>query len=93
LSLTPANKSSVGKEKLGRIIKMDDQYLRSLLVVGMRSLVGQTRTLRKRASKWLTFLLEIKAARVATVVMFSKTARIVCVVLTYNEPYSPSAAV
>jgi transposase len=89
LGLTPANKSSGGKEKLGRITKMGDQYLRSLLVVGMTSLVRQTRSHPERASKWLTSLLERKPARVATVAMANKTARIVWAVLTRNEPYSP----
>lgn len=93
LGLTPVNKSSGGKEKLGRITKMGDQYLRSLLVVGMTSLVRQTRSHPERASKWLTSLLERKAARVATVAMANKTARIVWAVLTRNEPYSPRAAV
>ena len=92
LGLTPANKSSGGKEKLGRITKMGDQYLRSLLVVGMTSLVRQTRSHPERASKWLTSLLERKPARVATVAMANKTARIVWAVLTRNEPYSPRAA-
>ena len=91
LGLTPANKSSDGKEKLGRITKMGDQYLRSMLVVGMTSLVRQTRSHPERASKWLTGLLERKPARVATVAMANKTARIVWAVLTRNEPYSPSA--
>jgi len=72
---------------------MGDQYLRSLLVVGMTSLVRQTRSHPERASKWLTSLLERKAARVATVAMANKTARIVWAVLTRNEPYSPRAAV
>ena len=89
LGLTPTNKSSGGKEKLGRITKMGDQYLRSLLVVGMTSLVRQTRSHPERASKWLTSLLERKPARVATVAMANKTARIVWAVLTRNEPYSP----
>ncbi len=93
LGLTPANKSSGGKEKLGRITKMGDQYLRSLLVVGMTSLVRQTRSHPERASKWLTSLLERKAARVATVAMANKTARIVWAVLTRNETYGPRAAV
>jgi len=91
--LTPANKSSGGKEKLGRITKMGDQYLRSLLVVGITSLVRQTRSHPERASKWLTLLLERKAACVATVAMANKTVRIVWAVLTRNEPYSPRAAV
>ncbi len=92
LGLTPANKSSGGKEKLGRITKMGDQYLRQLLVVGMTSLVRQTRSHPERANKWLTSLLERKPARVATVAMANKTARIVWAVLTRNEPYSPRAA-
>ena len=67
LGLTPANKSSGGKEKLGRITKKDDQYLRQLLVVGITSLVRQTRSHPERASKWLTSLLARKPARAATV--------------------------
>ena len=92
LGLTPANKSSGGKEKLGRITKMGDQYIRSLLVVGMTSLVRQTKSHPERASKWLTSLLERKPARVATVAMANKTARIVWAVLTRNEPYTPHTA-
>ena len=92
LGLTPANKSSGGKEKLGRITKMGDQYLRSLLVVGMTSLVRQTKSHPERASKWLTSLLERKPARVATVAMANKTARIVWAVLTRNKPYTPHTA-
>jgi transposase len=92
LGLTPSNKSSGGKEKLGRITKMGDQYLRSLLVVGMTSLVRQTKLHPERASKWLTSLLERKPARVATVAMANKTARIVWAVLTRNEPYTPHTA-
>ncbi|MFT6299681.1 MAG: transposase [Yoonia sp.] len=92
LGLTPANKSSGGKERLGRITKMGDQYLRSLLVVGMTSLVRQTKSHPERASKWLMSLLERKPARVATVAMANKTARIVWAVLTRNEPYTPHTA-
>ena len=92
LGLTPANKSSGGKEKLGRITKMGDQYLRQLFVVGMTSLVRQTRSHPQRASKWLTSLPERKPARVATVAMANKTARIIWAVLTRDEPYSPRAA-
>lgn len=39
LGLTPRNNSSGGKERLGRITKMGDRYLRKLLVVGMTSLI------------------------------------------------------
>jgi transposase len=51
LGLTPANKSSGGKEKLGRITKMGDQNLRALLVVGMTSRVRQTKSHPERERK------------------------------------------
>ena len=92
LGLTPTNRSSGGKERLGRITKMGDQYLRQLLVVGMTSLVRQTKSHPERANKWLTSLLERKPARLATVAMANKTARIVWAVLTKNEPYIPRTA-
>ena len=41
LGLTPLNKSSGGKERLGRISKMGDQYIRRLLVLGMVSRIRQ----------------------------------------------------
>nr|WP_245910936.1 transposase [Pelagimonas varians] len=83
--MTPANKFSGGKEKLGGITKMGDQYLRSLLVVGITSLVRQTNSHPERASKWLISFLERKPARVATAAMANKTARIVGAVLARNE--------
>jgi transposase len=55
LGLTPANKSSGGKEKLGRITKMGDQYLRSLLVVSktremmVHKSAAKTKILRRTA--------------------------------------------
>lgn len=37
LGLTPLNKSSGGKERLGRITKKGDRYIRKLLIIGMTS--------------------------------------------------------
>ena len=39
LGLTPLQNSSGGKERLGRISKMGDKYLRKLLVIGATALV------------------------------------------------------
>jgi transposase len=71
LGLTPANKSRGGKERLGRVTKMGDQYLRHLLVVGATSLVRQVRYHPERANKWLTGLLDRKPARLATVAILA----------------------
>ena len=51
LGLIPENKSSRGKDKFSRITKMGEQYLRQLLVVGMTSLVRQSRHHPERGSK------------------------------------------
>ena len=43
LGLTPLQNCSGGKERMGRISRMGDRYLRRLLVVGMTSLVRRAR--------------------------------------------------
>ena len=44
LGLVPRQNSSGGKDRLGRISKMGDRYLRKLLVVGATSVVRRART-------------------------------------------------
>jgi len=92
LGLTPRNHSSGGKERLGKITKMGDRYLRQLIVVGMTSRVRQVANHPERADPWLADLLQRKPARLVTVAMANKTARIMWAVLTKNEPYRPHAA-
>ena len=92
LGLTPLNKSSGGKERLGRISKMGDRYLRKLLVVGMTSRLRRIMANPEKADPWAVKLLERKPTRVATVAMANKTARIVWAVLTRNEPFTPRHA-
>ena len=92
LGLTPLNRSSGGKERLGRISKMGDRYLRRLLVTGMTARVRAARTRPDRADPWMISLLERKPVRLVTVAMANKTARIIWAVLTRNEAYKPTAA-
>lgn len=92
LGLTPLNRSSGGKERLGRISKMGDRYLRRLLVIGMTARVRAARSRPDRADPWMTSLLESKPVRLVTVAMANKTARIIWAVLTRNEAYKPAAA-
>ncbi len=87
IGLTPLNKSSGGKERLGRITKMGDRYLRQLLVAGMTSRVRAAQARPDRVEPWLASLLERKPLRLATVAMANKTARVIWAVLTRGEPY------
>ena len=92
IGLTPLNKSSGGKERLGKISRMGDRYLRQLLVVGMSSRVRTARSHPDRIDPWTLSILERKPTRLATVAMANKTARIIWAVLTKNEPYAPRTA-
>lgn len=93
LGLAPRQNSTGGKDRLGRISKMGDRYLRKLLVVGATSVVRRARTSEAYAANWVRSLLERKPARLVTVAMANKTARIVWAVLARGENYrSPAAA-
>ena len=62
LGLTPLNQSSGGKEKLGRITKMGNRYVRRLLVTGMTSRLRQVKTHPDRVDPWSRAVLERKPA-------------------------------
>lgn len=91
LGLTPLNKSSGGKERLGHISKMGDQYIRRLLVLGMTSRIRSIRTKPEKFDPWFADILSRKPGRLAAVARLwlgaNKTARIIWAVLTRNEPY------
>jgi transposase len=86
LGLTPRANSSGGRERMGRISKMGDRYLRRLLVSGMTS---QSQSIRRNpdAHPWVTSLLRRKPAKLVAVAMANKAARIAWVVMTRDEIY------
>ena len=93
LGLVPRQNSSGGKDRLGRISRMGDRYLRKLLVVGATSVVRRARATDATGVHWVRRLLERKPTRLVTVAMTNKTARIVWAVLTRGDVYrSPAAA-
>ena len=87
LGLTPLQNSTGGKERLGRITKMGDKYLRQLLVIGATALVRYAKSRPQTADPRLLALLARKPARVATVAMANKMARIVWALMTRGQTY------
>lgn len=87
LGLTPRQKSSGGKERLGRITKMGDRYLRQLLVVGATSMIRRAKQKPDSVDPRIVALLDRKPARVASVAMANKMARIAWAVMTRGEVY------
>ena len=87
LGLTPLNKSSGGRERLGHITKKGDRYIRKLLIVGMTSRALMARNKPEKADIWTAKLLDQKPFRLATVAMANKSARIIWAILTKGEEY------
>jgi transposase len=87
LGLVPRQNSSGGKDRLGRISKMGDGYLRRLLVVGATSVVRRANTNTSTTGAWIRGLLERKPARLVSVAVANKTARVVWALLVRGETY------
>lgn len=92
IGLVPRQNSSGGKERLGRISKQGDPYLRQLMVLGATTQIrGQCRK-KSAGGKWFDQLLQRKPPRVAAVALANKTARVVWAVLTKGGVYTPREA-
>jgi transposase len=87
LGLVPRQHSSGGKEKLGRISKRGDGYLRKLLVHGARTVLLWSRRKKENRSAWLEALLARRPTNVVLVAMANKTARVVWVLLSRSETF------
>ncbi|SHF85552.1 transposase [Devosia limi DSM 17137] len=66
---------------------MGDRYLRKLLVIGATSLIRRARHKPDTADPRLLALLARKPARVASVAMANKMARVVWAVMARRETY------
>ena len=60
LGLTPRQHSSGGKQRLGRITKMGDRYLRKLLVVGSCAVICHREGHNDALRRWVKAMLERK---------------------------------
>lgn len=93
LGLTPLQNCSGGKERMGRISRMGDRYLRRLLVVGMTSLVRRARARPDAVDPRFVAMLQHKPVRVVTVAAANRTARVAWAIMTHGGIYrTPLAA-
>lgn len=86
LGLTPQSHSSGGKERLGRISKMGNPTLRTLLILGATTVLRHARNGGK-ASAWVMAILARRPPKVAAVALANKTARIVWALLVKGGVY------
>jgi transposase len=93
VGLVPRQNSSGGKESLGHITKRGNMYIRRLLVSGATTQLRGKRRVNAPGGLWFEDLLRRKPARVATVALANKLARIAWAVLTKGERYRALGAI
>lgn len=92
LGLTPRQNSSGGKERLGRISKMGNRYLRTLLVVGAHAVLYHRKTHDDALRSWAKKLMETKPFKLVAVALANKLARIAFAIMRRATTYGVAFA-
>ena len=87
IGLVPRQNSTGGKQRLGKISKQGDQYLRWLLVAGARSVIRQAKRRGASNPPWLANIIDRKPTMVAAVALTNKNARIVWALMKQGGSY------
>jgi transposase len=87
LGLVPGRHGSGGKTRLGRITKAGDRYLRTLLVLGARSLLANAAIKNDRISRWALALQARVGYGKAVVAIAAKNARFAWAALAKGETF------
>ena len=90
--LTPRQHSTGGRQRLGRITKMGQRDIRSLLVLGAVAVLRHQRGRERIADPWLRRMIEEKPFKVAAVALANRMARTVWALSVKNEAWRPMAA-
>ena len=92
LGLTPRQNSSGGKERLGRVSKMGNRYLRKLLVVGAHAVLFHRRSHQDGLRTWAAKLMETKPFKLVAVAIANKLARIAFALMRDGSIYGNAVA-
>ena len=87
LGITPRQNSSGGKQTLGAITKQGNRYIRKLLVLGATSLLRVVGKRKGALRDWIVGLLAKKPARLVTVALANKLARIIWAMMKTGESF------
>ena len=87
LGLVPKQHSTGGKAKLGSITKAGDAYLRTLLILGARSVLASAPGKTDRISRWALAVQQRAGYGKALVAIAAKNARIAWAMLSKGESF------
>ena len=91
LGLTPRQRSTGGKERLGSITKAGERTLRRLLIIGASAVVRHASRQGAPEGSWLARMLARKPRMLVTVALANKTARIIWALLAKGGVYKAPA--
>lgn len=91
LGLTPKGHSSGGKDRLGRISKRGDRYVRHLLYVGAGNAIRFAKARAATGEAWIRGLQERRSPKVVIVALANKMARIAWTLMMRGQSFRSSA--
>jgi transposase len=87
LGMVPRQYSTGGKQRLGRITKAGDAYLRTLLIMGARAVLASAAGRTDRISRWALALQARRGYMQAVVAVAAKNARLAWARLRAGEDF------
>jgi len=87
LGLVPKEHSSGGHQKLSRITKRGNRYLRRLLIQGSWSVIRYAHTSDDRLSRWAKQVMDRRGKHKAVIAVANKLARIIWSMLYHKTEY------
>jgi len=93
LGLTPREKSTGGRQRMGGISREGNERLRQLFVLGATAVIRVAKPGSKLATPWLLQLLERKPRKLAAVALANKMARIAWAMMSRGEAYQQPKSV
>jgi transposase len=91
VGLTPVQRSTGGKERLGRTSRMGERTLRRLLIIAASGVVRWAKRKGVPAGSWLGRMLARKPPMLVIVALANKNARVAWALLTGGEVYRAPA--
>lgn len=93
LGLTPKSHSSGGKDRLGRISKRGDRYIRHLLYVGAGNAIRFAKARAATGEAWIRSLQERRPPKVVIIALANKMARIAWALMIHGQSFRSPAVV
>jgi error-prone DNA polymerase len=87
LGLVPRQHSTGGKASLGRITRTGNKEIRRLLIIGATSMLFRASYWKSAMGAWVRKLLQRRPARLASVALANKMARIAWALMTRDDVY------